>query len=179
MHRARPGERGGGSYGRRAVATAKWAAMQISGDGKGLNLSARVIRRTRSYTRYTEQNPVAFSVVSVLRTNVLHEYRVPELLSLGSLPGLLPQTVHPQPAYCYWSHHLLADGAPEFSPRAIAPGELELLLSGLLALPSFNGLVGGVAIASPPSRPIADAHIYSTALVVAYRIVCIHRDRYG
>ena len=36
MHRAGPGERGGGSYGRRAVATAKWAAMQISGVGKGL-----------------------------------------------------------------------------------------------------------------------------------------------
>ena len=31
------GERGGASYGRRAVATAKWAAMQISGVGKGLN----------------------------------------------------------------------------------------------------------------------------------------------
>ena len=38
MHRAGPGERGGGSYGRRAVATAKWAAMQISGAGKGLIL---------------------------------------------------------------------------------------------------------------------------------------------
>ena len=36
MHRAGPGERGGASYGRRAVATAKWAAMQISGVGKGL-----------------------------------------------------------------------------------------------------------------------------------------------
>ena len=36
MHRAGPGERGGASYGRRAVATAKWAAMQISGAGKGL-----------------------------------------------------------------------------------------------------------------------------------------------
>ena len=41
MHRAGPGERGGASYGRRAVATAKWAAMQISGVGKGLNPSAR------------------------------------------------------------------------------------------------------------------------------------------
>ena len=30
MHRAGPGERGGGSYGRRAVAAAKGAAMQIS-----------------------------------------------------------------------------------------------------------------------------------------------------
>ena len=36
MHRAGPGERGGASYGRRAVATAKWAAIQISGVGKGL-----------------------------------------------------------------------------------------------------------------------------------------------
>ena len=35
-HRAGPGERGGGSYGRRAVATAEWAAMQISVDRKGL-----------------------------------------------------------------------------------------------------------------------------------------------
>ena len=35
MHRAGPGERGGGSYGRRAVAAAKGAAMQISGAGKG------------------------------------------------------------------------------------------------------------------------------------------------
>ena len=38
MHRAGPGERGGASYGRRAVATAKWAAMQISGVGKGLRI---------------------------------------------------------------------------------------------------------------------------------------------
>ena len=38
MHRAGPGERGGASYGRRAVATAKWAAMQISGVGKGSNM---------------------------------------------------------------------------------------------------------------------------------------------
>ena len=29
-------ERGGASYDRRAVATAKWAAIQISGAGKGL-----------------------------------------------------------------------------------------------------------------------------------------------
>ena len=36
MHRAGPGERGGGSYGRRAVATAEWADMQISVDGKGV-----------------------------------------------------------------------------------------------------------------------------------------------
>ena len=36
MHRAGPGERGGASYGRRAVATAKWAAMQISGVGEGI-----------------------------------------------------------------------------------------------------------------------------------------------
>ena len=36
MHRAGPGERGGGSYGRRAVAAAKGASMQISVDGKGL-----------------------------------------------------------------------------------------------------------------------------------------------
>ena len=35
MHRAGPGERGGASYGRRAVATAKWAAIQISGVGNG------------------------------------------------------------------------------------------------------------------------------------------------
>ena len=35
--RAGPGERGGGSYGRRTVATAKRAAMQISAAGKGLN----------------------------------------------------------------------------------------------------------------------------------------------
>ena len=36
MHRAGPGERGGGSYGRRAVAAAKGASMQISVDRKGL-----------------------------------------------------------------------------------------------------------------------------------------------
>ena len=36
MHRAGPGERGGGSYGRRAVAAAKGAPMQISVAGKGL-----------------------------------------------------------------------------------------------------------------------------------------------
>ena len=36
MHRAGPGERGGASYGRRAVATAKWAVMQISVARKGL-----------------------------------------------------------------------------------------------------------------------------------------------
>ena len=41
MHRAGPGERGGASYGRRAVATAKGAAMQISG-GEGLNTEAAV-----------------------------------------------------------------------------------------------------------------------------------------
>ena len=35
MHRAGPGERGGGSYGRRTVAAAKGAAMQISVDKKG------------------------------------------------------------------------------------------------------------------------------------------------
>ena len=35
MHRAGPGERGGGSYGRRAVAAAKGASMQISVDRKG------------------------------------------------------------------------------------------------------------------------------------------------
>ena len=34
--RASTGVRGGASYGRRAVATAEWAAMQISGVGKGL-----------------------------------------------------------------------------------------------------------------------------------------------
>ena len=34
--RGRPGERGGGSYGRRTVATTEWAAMQISVAGKGL-----------------------------------------------------------------------------------------------------------------------------------------------
>ena len=37
MHRAGRGERGGAAYGRRAVATAKGASMQISVDGKGLN----------------------------------------------------------------------------------------------------------------------------------------------
>ena len=36
MHRAGPSERGGGSYGRRTVATSKRAAMQISETGKGL-----------------------------------------------------------------------------------------------------------------------------------------------
>ena len=36
VHRAGPRERGGGSYGRRTVATAERAAMQISGVGKGL-----------------------------------------------------------------------------------------------------------------------------------------------
>ena len=36
MRRAGPGERGGGSYGRRTVATAERAAMQISVVGKGL-----------------------------------------------------------------------------------------------------------------------------------------------
>ena len=35
MHRAGPGERRGASYGRRAVATAKWVAMQISAARKG------------------------------------------------------------------------------------------------------------------------------------------------
>ena len=35
VHRAGPGERGGGSYGRRAVAAAKGASMQISGGGRG------------------------------------------------------------------------------------------------------------------------------------------------
>ena len=45
MHRAGPGERGGASYGRRAVATAKWAAMQISDDRKGLTPLVRVIHR--------------------------------------------------------------------------------------------------------------------------------------
>ena len=43
MHRAGSGERGGGSYGRRAVAAAKGAAMQISGAGKGLKLSLRCV----------------------------------------------------------------------------------------------------------------------------------------
>ena len=37
MHRAGASERGGASYGRHAVATAEWAAMQISLAGKGLN----------------------------------------------------------------------------------------------------------------------------------------------
>ena len=37
MHRAGPGERGGGSYGRRAVVAAKGASMQISVPGKGLS----------------------------------------------------------------------------------------------------------------------------------------------
>ena len=36
VHRAGPGERGGGSYGQRAVAAAKGASMQISVPGKGL-----------------------------------------------------------------------------------------------------------------------------------------------
>ena len=40
MRRAGPGERGGGSYGRRTVATSKRAAMQISEAGKGLNTHA-------------------------------------------------------------------------------------------------------------------------------------------
>ena len=40
MHRAGPGERGGGSYGRRAVAAAKGASMQISGEGKGLSVDS-------------------------------------------------------------------------------------------------------------------------------------------
>ena len=38
VHRAGPGERGGGSYGRRTVATAERAAMQISLDRKGLRI---------------------------------------------------------------------------------------------------------------------------------------------
>ena len=57
MHRAGPGERGGASYGRRAVATAKWAPMQISGVGKGLIDRAFIgaakqcdARGTRSYS---------------------------------------------------------------------------------------------------------------------------------
>ena len=45
MHRAGPGERWGGSYGRRTVATAKWAAMQISGGGKGLSQHAAATAR--------------------------------------------------------------------------------------------------------------------------------------
>ena len=36
MNRAGPDERGGASYGRRAVTTAKWASMQISVARKGL-----------------------------------------------------------------------------------------------------------------------------------------------
>ena len=36
MHRAGPGERGGASHGRRAVATANRVAMQISAARKGL-----------------------------------------------------------------------------------------------------------------------------------------------
>ena len=54
MHRAGPGERGGASYGRRAVATAKWAAIQISGVGKGLSLLLRTYRAsvTRSIIAY-------------------------------------------------------------------------------------------------------------------------------
>ena len=46
MHRAGPGERGGASYGRRAVAAAKGAAMQISGAGKGLSDQARTGERS-------------------------------------------------------------------------------------------------------------------------------------
>ena len=38
MHRAGPGERGGAPYGRRTVATAERAAIQISDVGKGLTL---------------------------------------------------------------------------------------------------------------------------------------------
>ena len=36
MHRAGPGERGGAPYGRRTVATAERAAIQISEGGEGL-----------------------------------------------------------------------------------------------------------------------------------------------
>ena len=38
MHRAGPGERGGAPYGRRTVATAERAAIQISEGGKGLKI---------------------------------------------------------------------------------------------------------------------------------------------
>ena len=38
MHRAGPGERGGAPYGRRTVATAERAAIQISEARKGLNM---------------------------------------------------------------------------------------------------------------------------------------------
>ena len=47
MHRAGPGERGGGSYGRRTVATAERAAMQISGVGKGKRLYTDAPRRPK------------------------------------------------------------------------------------------------------------------------------------
>jgi hypothetical protein len=43
MHRAGPGERGGASYGRRAVAAAKGASMQISVDRKGLSYDNKTI----------------------------------------------------------------------------------------------------------------------------------------
>ena len=39
VHRAGPGERGGGSYGRLTVAAAKGASMRISRHGKGVNCS--------------------------------------------------------------------------------------------------------------------------------------------
>ena len=48
MHRAGPGERGGASYGRRAVATAEWAGMQISVEGKRLTQQRTVKRTTGS-----------------------------------------------------------------------------------------------------------------------------------
>lgn len=52
----------------------------------------------------------------------------------------------------------LVDGAPESSPCAIAPGELGPLLSGLLAVPSLNDLVVGVAIASPLAPDLSLTH---------------------
>ena len=54
MHRAGPGERGGAPYGRRTVATAERAAIQVSEVGKGLkplppagDLNARPFRPSR------------------------------------------------------------------------------------------------------------------------------------
>ena len=47
MHRAGPGERGGASYGRRAVATVEWAAMQISVAAEGRGFKREHATRSR------------------------------------------------------------------------------------------------------------------------------------
>ena len=58
IHRAGPGERGGASYGWRAVATAKWAAIQISAlrRGEGLYFSACGAQRNQDFKLAEKQS---------------------------------------------------------------------------------------------------------------------------